>query len=74
MAYTNLVDMSTEEIVHLVRSRRLLENTLFQYNSRTKGKHKNIADALEEIKRIKLEIRGEARRRAEQYFNDNFFI
>lgn len=74
MAYTNLVDMSTEEIVHLVRSRRLLENTVYQHNLRTGGKHKNIADALEEIKRIKLEIKGEARRRAEQYFNDNFYI
>ena len=74
MAYTNLVDMSTEEIVRMVRSRRLLENTVYQHNLRTKGKHKNIADALEELKRIKLEIKGEARRRAEQYFDDNFYI
>lgn len=74
MAYTNLPDMTTEEIVNAVRSRRLKENSVYQYNKRTKGIHKNVADALKQINEIRAQLRAEARVIVDSYVDDRFYI
>lgn len=74
MAYTNLPDMTAEEIVNAIRTRQLKENTVYQYNKRTKGIHKNIADALKQLNTIRAQFRAEARAIVDKYVDDRFYI